>query len=75
MIEKVILILELVTYFALIPIIFRAMMALDFTKLFKRDRVGEAQMAYFAITIVFAKIIGDFFITIMRLFLSLLGVL
>lgn len=75
MIERIILILELVTYFAFIPIVFRALTSIDFSKLFKRHHVGEAQLTMFILTLVFSKILGDLFITIMKLFLTLFGVI
>jgi uncharacterized integral membrane protein (TIGR02327 family) len=57
--------LSIFTYFALIPIVFRALMCIDTTKVFKKHRIGEIRLIYFLITIVITKIVGDFFIDIM----------
>lgn len=75
MIEKSILILRLVTYFALIPVVFRALSALDFSKVFRKHKVGESQLTFFMVVVIFSKILGDFILDIMEILLKILGVL
>lgn len=74
MIVKAVLILRLVTYFALLPIVHRALSAIDFSKVFRKHRVGESQLTYFMTVVVFSKIIGDFLLDIMEILLKLTGV-
>lgn len=75
MTHKIILILEIITYFALIPIVFRSLMALDFSKIFRKNHVAESQIIFFLVLITIVKIVGDFFIDIAKAFLTLFGVL
>ncbi|HEY8436757.1 MAG TPA: DUF1146 family protein [Haloplasmataceae bacterium] len=75
MIDQSILILRVITYFALIPIVYRALTAVDFSKVFRKHKEGESQMTFFIVVIVFSKLIGDFFLDVMEIFLKLFGVL
>lgn len=75
MIENTIHILRLITYFALLPIVYKALSAIDFSKLFRKNHVGEAQLATLMMVVIFSKIIGDFFLDIMEIFLKISGVI
>lgn len=74
-IMDMILILRFITYFALLPVVFKALSALDFSKVFRKHKVGESQLTFFMVVIIFSKLIGDFFLDIMEIFLKLFGVL
>lgn len=75
MIDKMIIILEVFTYFALLPFVAHALSSINFTKVFKKDHIGEIRMVFFLTVIVITKITGDFFIDIMRLLLTLTGII
>jgi uncharacterized membrane protein YwzB len=74
LIEKVVLILQVITYFALIPIVYRALLGVDFSKVFKKNHVKESQLAFFIVLLALVKLIGDFFLDIMKIFLTLMGI-
>lgn len=69
--ERIFILLKIFTYFALFPIVYRSLMAVNFTKLFKKNYVGEIRVLYIFIAIVITKIVGDFFLDIMDLFMLL----
>lgn len=60
--------MELCIYFALLPIIYKVIMAVDISKIFKKDFVTEIKIFYIFLVIIMTKIIGDFIIVILDYF-------
>lgn len=67
--------LELSVYLLLFPIVYKVLISVDFSKIFRKDHVLEIRTLYIFITIVITKIVGDFFIETMELFRSLAGII
>jgi uncharacterized membrane protein YwzB len=70
---KVFLILKVFTYFALLPVVFRSLMSIELSKIFKKHHTGEVRMVFILLAIVISKIVGDFLIDIMEIFLKIVG--
>lgn len=66
--------LELCTYIALLPIVYKVVIAIDITKIFKKNYVTEIKLFYFFIIIVITKILGDVVVMIMNYFRIFLGI-
>ncbi len=62
---KLFTLLELCTYLALLPVVFKVISAIELSRFFKRYHVLEIRIFYLLMTIVITKILGDFLITIM----------
>lgn len=60
--------LELGIYIALLPIVYKTIIAIDITKIFKKNHISEIKMFYFFMIIVITKILGDVIIMIMNYF-------
>lgn len=58
--------LELLIYFLLIPIVYKVVMAIDFTKIFKKYHVNEIRLFYIMVTIIITKILGDTIVMIIN---------
>ncbi len=71
---KLYYLLELCTYIALIPIVYKVISAIDVSKIFKKNHVTEIRMFYLFIIIIMTKILGDFVIMLMEYFRVLLGI-
>lgn len=71
---KIYQLLELCTYLALLPIVYKVILAIDITKIFKKAHTTEIRMFYLFIMIIITKILGDFIIKIMDYVRILLGI-
>lgn len=60
--------LELLIYFLLIPIVYKVVIAIDFTKIFKKYHVNEIRLFYIIVVIVITKILGDTVVMIINYF-------
>lgn len=60
--------LELLVYFLLIPIVYKVVIAIDFTKIFKKYHVNEIRLFYIIVVIVITKILGDTVVMIINYF-------
>jgi|GEM_PF-946714 len=58
--------LELLIYFLLIPIVYKVVMAIDFTKIFKKYHVNEIRLFYIMVMIIITKILGDTIVMIIN---------
>lgn len=72
MIEKLIVMWFYIIFFILIPLIYKALMALDFSNLFKRSSTWQIKFLMIIVSIVFAYIVASaiemFFIRFSSLF-------
>lgn len=66
--------LELCTYLALLPIVYKVVMVIDITKIFKKDHTTEIRMFYFFMVVVITKILGDFIIMLMNYVRIMIGI-
>jgi len=71
---KIYYLLELITYLTILPIVYKVVIAIDITKIFKRDHTAEIKMFYFFILIIITKVLGDFIIMLMEYTRLLLGI-
>jgi len=60
--------LELSIYFLLLPIVYKVVIAIDFTKIFKKYHVNEIRLFYIIVVIVITKILGDTVVMIINYF-------
>ncbi len=58
--------LELLIYFLLLPIVYKVVMAIDFTKIFKKYHVNEIRLFYIMVMIIITKILGDTIVMIIN---------
>ncbi|NLC94833.1 MAG: DUF1146 domain-containing protein [Bacilli bacterium] len=58
--------LELLIYFLLLPIVYKVVMAIDFTKIFKKHHVNEIRLFYIMVMIIITKILGDTIVMIIN---------
>ncbi|NLG81969.1 MAG: DUF1146 domain-containing protein, partial [Bacilli bacterium] len=58
----------LLIYFLLIPIVYKVVIAIDFTKIFKKYHVNEIRLFYIIVVIVITKILGDTVVMIINYF-------
>ncbi|MDF2699157.1 MAG: hypothetical protein K0Q49_713 [Haloplasmataceae bacterium] len=72
MIDKFVIVLKIGTYLAIMPFVFRIIMGIDLSRIFKKNHTAEIKMAYLFLTIIISKLIGDFIIDIMDLIRILL---
>lgn len=58
--------MELCVYLVLLPIVYKVIMAIDISKIFKKGYTTEAKIFYIFVVVIITKIIGDFIIVILR---------
>jgi len=56
---------ELCIYLALLPVVYKVVIAIDVTKIFKKSHVTEIKIFYLIIIIIITKILGDVLVMIM----------
>ncbi|QVK17774.1 DUF1146 family protein [Mycoplasmatota bacterium] len=66
--------LELCIYLSLLPIVYKVIIVIDISKIFKKNHTTEIKMFYFFMIIIITKVTGDFIIMLMDCFRSLLGI-
>ncbi|ERJ11436.1 DUF1146 domain-containing protein [Haloplasma contractile] len=70
---KVRFILQFVTYLFILPIVWKSLMSLDVSKLFKKNHIYEVRAFYFVVTIALTKLVADFFIDLMYLVYNIMS--
>ena len=66
--------LKLCVYLSLSPIVYRVIIKIDFSRIFKKNSTTEIKIFYFMIIVIITKIIGDvitMFMDYIRLMLSM----
>ncbi|QVK21549.1 hypothetical protein KHQ82_04290 [Mycoplasmatota bacterium] len=71
--EKYIMFYNFGIFIIMIPILFKAFMAFDLDKFFKKRYTWEKQVIYFTFVVIFAKLFADVFSSLGTMFLNMSG--